>query len=174
MGILITAMSISLQDISIRTVLKPGDIGHVVLLHGLLYNREYGYGLGFESYVAGSLSEFYKNYDKEKDCVWVCEYKQEMIGFLLLMHRENNSAQLRYFIIVPAFRGIGLGNKLMQLFTNFLKQKKYTSCYLWTTSELYTAASLYKRFGFVWTLERPSASFGKSLTEQRYDLKEIK
>lgn len=167
-------MSVSLEDISIRTELKPGDIGHVVLLHGLLYSREYNYGLGFESYVAGGLYEFYKNYDPEKDGVWVCEYGGEMIGFLLLMHRENNSAQLRYFIIMPAFRGIGLGNKLMQLFMQFLKQKQYSTCYLWTTSELYTAASIYKKYGFVLTQEGDSTSFDKPLTEQRYDLKEIK
>ncbi len=167
-------MSVSLEDISIRTELKPGDIGHVVLLHGLLYDREYGYGPGFESYVAGGLYEFYKNYDPEKDCVWVCEYHHEMIGFLLLMHRENNSAQLRYFIIMPSFRGIGLGKKLMQLFMNFLKDKKYHSSYLWTTSELFTASSLYKRYGYTLTREIPSTTFGKPLTEQRYDLAEIK
>ena len=112
-------MNASLEDISIRTTLKPGDIGRVVLLHGLLYYREYSYGLGFESYVAAGLYEFYKNYDREKDCVWVCEHKDEVVGFLLLMHRENNSAQLRYFIIMPPFRGIGLGKKLMQLFMDF-------------------------------------------------------
>jgi len=174
MGLLISVMNARLEDISIRTELKPGDIGHVVLLHGLLYSHEYGYGLGFESYVAAGLHEFYKNYDKEKDRVWVCEYKEEMIGFLLLMHRENNSAQLRYFIIMPAFRGIGLGKKLMQLFMDFLKQKEYSSCYLWTTSELYTAASIYKRYGFVLTQEGPSTSFDKPLTEQRYDLSMVK
>jgi len=104
-------MNVSLQDISIRTELKAGDLGHVVLLHGLLYQKEYGYGPAFESYVAGGLHEFHKNYDSTKDRVWICEYKDQFAGFMLLMHRENNSAQLRYFIILPEFRGIGLGAK---------------------------------------------------------------
>ena len=161
---------ISIEDISMRTELKPGDIGYVVYLHGLLYKQEYNYGIEFESYVATGLHEFYKNFDKDKDCVWICEHREEIVGFLLLMHRENNSAQLRYFILKPAFRGIGLGKKLMEFYIGFLKEKKYRSSYLLTTSELPAAASLYKRFGFRLTKEVPSSSFGKPVTEQRYDL----
>jgi peptidyl-dipeptidase Dcp len=161
---------ISIEDISIRTELKPGDIGYVVYLHGLLYKQEYNYGIEFESYVASGLHEFYKNYDNAKDRVWVCEHNGEIVGFLLLMHRENNSAQLRYFILRPGYRGIGLGKKLMQLYINFLKEKKYQSAYLLTTDELPAAAALYKRFGFRLTTEVESPGFGKPVTAQRYDL----
>lgn len=87
------------------------------------------------------------------------------------MHRENNSAQLRYFIIMPGFRSIGLGKKLMELFIDFLNQKNYQSAYLWTTSELSAAASLYRRYGFTLTEEFPSDAFGKQVMEQRYDLR---
>ncbi|MES1222430.1 MAG: GNAT family N-acetyltransferase [Bacteroidota bacterium] len=160
---------VSLQDIVIRSELKAGDIGHVVKLHGLLYNQEYGYGIDFESYVAGGLHEFYKNYNPARDRVWVAEYKNEIVGFLLLMHRENNSAQLRYFIIQPGFRGIGLGRKLMDLFFAFYRSCNYQSAYLLTTAELHTAAALYARYGFRLTKENPSSAFGKPAVEQRYD-----
>ncbi|MCW3119198.1 MAG: family acetyltransferase [Chitinophagaceae bacterium] len=162
-------MNISLQDISIRTELETGDLGHVVMLHGLLYKQEYHYGIEFESYVAEGLHEFYRNYDSTKDCVWICEYHGELAGFLLLMHRENNSAQLRYFIIKPAFRGIGLGKKLMDLYFAFLKSCHYQSSYLWTTSALLAAAALYTRYGFRLTTEVTSTAFGQPVTEQRYD-----
>jgi len=164
-------MNVSLQDISIRTELKAGDIGHVVLLHGLLYQREYGYGPAFESYVAGGLHEFHKNYDSTKDRVWICEYKGQIAGFMLLMHRENNSAQLRYFIIQPEFRGIGLGKKLLTLYFEFIKNCGYQSSWLWTTSDLHAAAALYTQFGFRLTEEIPSTAFGRPVTEQRYDWK---
>lgn len=93
-----------------------------------------------------------------------------MIGFLLLMHRENNAAQLRYFYLEPAYRGIGLGKKLMTLYIEFLRKCGYKSSYLLTTHELVSAASLYMRHGFKLSEEKESASFGKSLREQRYDL----
>lgn len=58
----------------------------------------------------------------------------------------------------------------MQLYIGFLKQSGYTSSYLWTTDELPAAASLYIRFGFTLTEEKPSTVFGKPVKEQRYDL----
>jgi len=158
------------EEISIRTTLRPGDLGYVVYRHGKLYGDEYGYGVSFESYVAAGLAEFYKSYDPLKDRVWIAEHKGVIVGFLLLMHRENNSAQLRYFYLEADYRGIGLGKKLMELFVEFLRSCNYTSSYLWTTDELAAAAALYKKAGFRLTEEKESTAFGKSLKEQRYDL----
>ena len=160
----------NLNDIKIRTDIQPGDLGFVMYRHGKLYGEEYNYGVAFETYVGAGLYEFYKNYNPQIDKVWICEHANQIIGFLLLMHRENNVAQLRYFYIEPAYRGIGLGKKLIELFIRFLNEKGYQSCYLWTTDELYTAASIYKKHGFVLTEENNSINFGKPLKEQRYDL----
>jgi len=160
---------IRLDDIHIRTDLRPGDIGYVIYLHGRLYKKEYNYGIEFETYVAAGLAEFYNEYDPQRDRVWICEYKNRMVGFLLLMHR-GEAAQLRYFILKPKCRGIGLGNKLMNLYMDFLKQCKYKSSYLWTTDELPASAHLYQKFGFKLTEEKPSTAFGKDVKERRYDL----
>jgi GNAT superfamily N-acetyltransferase len=159
----------SLNEISIRTELRPGDLGYVIYLHGALYSKEYGYGVQFESYVAKGLCEFYERYDPKRNCVWVCEHNDQMIGFLLLIDR-GKAAQLRYFLIEPDYRGIGLGSKLLNLYMDFLRECGYKASYLWTTHELSTAASLYKRLGFQLTEEKESTAFGKPLTEQRYDL----
>ncbi len=160
---------VSLDDISIRTELQPGDIGYVTYLHGALYHREYNYGLQFESYVAKGLCEFYEKYNPQRNRIWVCEHKNRMIGFLLLMDR-GEAAQLRYFLIEPEYRGIGLGSKLLNLYMGFLRECGYRASYLWTTHELITAAALYKRLGYKLTEEKESNSFGKPLKEQRYDL----
>jgi GNAT superfamily N-acetyltransferase len=161
---------LTLEDISIRIHLKPGDIGYVTYLHGILYDKEYNYGVSFEGYVAGGLHEFYQQYDPNKDRVWICEHNNQIVGFLLLMHRPQCTAQLRYFLLMPEYRGIGLGKKLMKLYMDFLKEKKYQHSYLWTTHELSAAAFLYKKEGFTLTEEKDSTAFGKPLREQRYDL----
>ena len=160
---------IDLNDITIRTHLRSGDIGYIIYLHGILYSREYDYGLAFESYVAEGLSEFYQNYSPDRDRVWVCEHDDEIIGFLLLMDR-GEAAQLRYFLICPDYRGIGLGNKLMDLYMEFFNQCGYKSSYLWTTHELDTAAYLYEKHGFNLVEEKESISFGKPLFERKYEL----
>jgi len=161
--------NISFDDISIRTEMQPGDIGYIIHMHGALYWKEYTYGIEFETYVAKGLCEFYERYDPQRSRVWICEHNDKMIGFLLLMDR-GQAAQLRYFLIEPEYRGIGLGSKLMDLYMDFLRGCGYQKSYLWTTHELTTAASLYKKFGFQLTAEKESTAFGKRLREQRYDL----
>jgi N-acetylglutamate synthase-like GNAT family acetyltransferase len=159
----------SLETVSIRTELQPGDLGYLIYMHGILYRREYDYGMQFEAYVAKGLCEFYEKYNPERNRVWLCEHENRIIGSLLLMDR-GKAAQLRYFLIEPEYRGIGLGSKLMALYMDFLRECGYRESYLWTTHELGTAAFLYKRVGFKLTEEKESTAFGKPLREQRYDL----
>ena len=154
----------------IRTELRPGDIGMVIHQHGVYYGREHGFGVRFETYVALGLAEFHEHYDPARDRAWICEHAGRMVGFLLLMHRPDEAAQLRYFLVMPDYRGIGLGRKLMELFMQFMAGCGYRSAYLWTVDELPVAAALYRRFGFRLTEEKPSTAFGKPLVEQRYDL----
>jgi GNAT superfamily N-acetyltransferase len=161
---------VKVDDIRVRNDLQPGDLGYVIHMHGQLYGIEYNYGVAFEMYVARGLAEFYRQYDPAKDRVWICEHGDRIVGFLLLMHREENAAQLRYFLLDPEYRGIGLGKRLMDRYMDFLRECGYKSSYLWTTHEQEAAAALYKRYGFVLTEEKESTAFGKRLKEQRYDL----
>jgi len=161
--------TIHLDEITIRTDLRPGDIGFVTYLHGDLYKKEYDYGIGFEYYVAVGLNEFYQQYDPSNNRIWMAEHQGNRVGFMLLMNR-GEAAQLRYFIIHPDYRGIGLGNKLMRLYMEFLKECKYKSSYLWTTHELDAAAHLYRKHGFVLTEEKESDAFGKRVVQNRYEL----
>lgn len=155
--------------INIRTDLRPGDLGYVACLHGRIYNEECGYGRGFESYVLEGLAAFLREYDPSRDRVWVCEDGSQIVGFLSGVHRDH-AIQLRYFILLPEYRGFGLGKKLMQSFTAYMKEIKCSRAYLWTTREQETAIALYERFGFRLREEVPSESFDKVLVEQRYDM----
>jgi GNAT superfamily N-acetyltransferase len=76
-----------------------------------LYKKEYDYAIAFESYVALGLNEFYQQYDPSTNRIWMGEHQGNRIGFMLLMNR-GEAAQLRYFLIHPDYRGIGLGNKI--------------------------------------------------------------
>jgi peptidyl-dipeptidase Dcp len=166
---------IHLDNITCRNELRPGDLGYIAYLHGQIYAKECGYGLNFEAYVLQGLQEFAAQYDPDRDRIWICEHDNNIVGFLLGFHRTDSvhrtdSLQLRYFILLPDYRGIGLGKKLMLEFLAFMKQRQYTRAYLWTTNEQHAAASLYTRYGFRLTEEKISDAFDKQLTERKYEL----
>jgi N-acetylglutamate synthase-like GNAT family acetyltransferase len=156
------------NEITIRTDIRPGDIGMITYLHGVSYTKEYDHGISFVSIVAEGLSEFYSSYNAQNERIWIAEDNNQIIGCLFLKNR-GETAQLRYFLLLSEYRGLGLGNKLMQMFLDFAKDCKYKDIYLWTTDELDTAHHLYKKVGFKLTQEKPSSQFGKLLIEQRYD-----
>jgi N-acetylglutamate synthase-like GNAT family acetyltransferase len=156
-------------DITIRTELRPGDIGYALYRHGELYARENGYGRLFELYVGRGLCEFLERYEPERDRVWAAELGGRMVGFLLLMHR-GEEAQLRYFLIEPELRGRGLGRKLLGLALGFARERGYRGVYLWTTAEQEGAIALYESFGFALAEEKSSSTFGAPQLERRYAL----
>ena len=156
------------KEVTIRTQLEPGDLGYIAYLHGRIYDKENQYGLGFESYVLEGLGEFGTQYDPEKDRVWVCEHGREKVGFLVGVHR-GEALQLRYFILLPEYRGMGLGKRLMDLFMEYVRERGYSRAYLWTTNEQHAAISLYTRYGFRLTEEKQSMAFDKPLIERKYE-----
>ena len=161
-------MKIALNDISIRTTLKAGDLGYITYLHGSMYSSEYGYGISFEAYVGKTLAEFYEQFNPANNRIWICEHQGKIVGCIALMNR-GDEAQLRYFLVLPEYRGIGLGKKLMSMWMDFMRGCNYRRCYLMTTDGLPAAASLYSSHGFKLTEEIPSTAFGKTLVELRYD-----
>ena len=158
-----------IEKITIRTDLRPGDLGYITYLHGLLYDQEYNYDCNFERYVADSLNEFLNQYDPGKDRVWIAETGNRIVGSIIIMGRSGLVAQLRYFLLHPDCRGIGLGTKLMQMAMDFCQSAGYQSVYLWTTEELHAAAHLYRKFGFKRTRQVPSNHWGKDVIEDCYD-----
>jgi len=160
---------IAFKDVLIRTELVPGDLGYVIYMHGKLYKKEYNYGTHFESYVAMGLHEFYESLESSRSRAWVCEQNGKIVGFLALMDR-GEQAQVRYFILDPAVRGLGLGKKLMELFMDYLKSAGFKGSYLLTTKELPAAAHLYTSHGFKLKEEHPAHKpFDKDVIEQRYE-----
>ena len=75
-----------------------------------------------------------------------------------------------WFLVHPVARGQGLGRKLIDGALVFCRQREFKSVFLWTASELTTAAHLYKEAGFRLTEEKTHEIWGALRTEQRYDL----
>jgi GNAT superfamily N-acetyltransferase len=155
----------------IRHHIKPGDIGYLVYLHGVLYAKEYGYDQTFEAYVAAGLTKFVKSFSSDKDRIWLAEISGQIIGSIAIVGRSKAEAQLRWFLVHPDYQGLGIGKKLLKGAVRFCRRRKFKTIFLWTTSELIEAAHLYTSIGFDKTTKRTHKIWGKRLTEEMYELR---
>ncbi len=160
------------QGLKVRHHLVPGDLGQVASLHGRIYAEEHDLAIGFEAYVMECLIEFFSQFDERKDRVWVLEEGDKMVGFLALMHRSGQMAQLRFLLLEKAFRGKGLGNELMEDWLNSYEEMNYKGAYLYTTSGQDPAMSLYEKYGFKRESTIHSRYFGIPLLETLFRLKQ--
>jgi peptidyl-dipeptidase Dcp len=155
-------MKISLEHITIRTNYQDGDIGYLTWMHGQNYN----FGIHFEAYVARTLADYYTQLNSERERFWVAEHNGKMIGHIALKDTDGQ-AQLRYFLIEANYRGIGLGQKLMTCFMDFMREVGYTSSFLTTERNLKTAVHIYGKYGYEY-VSRSITGYG--LEERRYEL----
>lgn len=154
----------------LRSALRPGDLGYLIYLHGILYAKEYGWDYMFEGYVAESLARFALSSDTRRDRLWIAEMDGQIVGSIGVVGESDSEAQLRWFLVHPAQRGRGLGRCLLNKAIRFCRDREFKSVSLWTVSDLKVAAHLYQSVGFRKTEEKTHRIWGKTLTEERYDL----
>jgi GNAT superfamily N-acetyltransferase len=153
----------------LRHDIRPGDLGAIVYLHGTIYAREYGFDPTFEAYVAGPLSEFVHT-RTDRDRLWIAERGDRIIGCIAIVGVSDKEAQLRWYLVDPSARGLGLGMKLLHDALEFCKDRGYESVFLWTVSALAAAAKLYLSAGFERVEEKPGTHWGVDVVEERYVL----
>jgi ribosomal protein S18 acetylase RimI-like enzyme len=154
----------------IRTEIKPGDIGYIIRLHGVLYAQEYNLDHTFEGYVAAGLGNFAKSFDERHDCLWLAEEGGRIVGSIAIAGQVDFTAQLRWFLVDPEARGCGLGARLLRDAVTFCRDRNCRSVFLWTLSDLKAAAHLYQQAGFWRTEQKTHEIWGATRTEERYDL----
>ena len=86
--------------VRIRNDLRPGDIGAIIQLHGILYAQEYGFDHTFEPYVAAPLAEFVKH-QTDRERIWIVEKDQQVLGSVAIVQYAQTQAQLRWLILHP-------------------------------------------------------------------------
>lgn len=158
------------EPLHIRSSLQSGDVGWIIYLHGIAYGKEHGFDYTFDGYVAEGLARFALSFDASKDGLWIAEMGEKIVGFIAIVGQSELEAQLRWFIVHPSQRGHGLGRLLLDKALQFCRERKFRTVFLWTVSDLEAAAHLYQSMGFRKTEEKTRQIWGKTLTEQKYEL----
>ena len=140
---------------------RPGDLGWVVMQHGEVYAREYGYDAGFEALVAEVAAGWLRDFDPAGEKGWIAELDGERVGAVFVVRRSPTVAQLRLLILSPHARGLGLGGRLVDECIAFARDRGYRQLVLWTHGQLDAARRIYAARGFQRVDSEPLAAYGR-------------
>jgi GNAT superfamily N-acetyltransferase len=155
---------------TIRRLGQPGDLGWVVLAHGELYAREFGWDTSFEALVARIVADFAAGHDAAREAAWIAELDGERVGCVFCVREDDKTARLRILLVDPKARGQRLGTRLVETCLRFARDAGYRRVVLWTNHPLVAARSIYLAAGFRLVGEEPHHSYGVDLIGQNYAL----
>jgi GNAT superfamily N-acetyltransferase len=166
------------QDVTIRELGRPGDLGWVIMAHGETYAVEYGWDIGFEALVARIVAD-YTRADPARQRAWIAEVDGRRVGCVFCVAAppaagappaDRPTALLRILLVAPAARGRGLGDRLVTTCIDFARAAGYGRLELWTNDILAAARAIYLRHGFTLIAQEPHRSWGADLIGQTYEL----
>jgi ribosomal protein S18 acetylase RimI-like enzyme len=158
-----------MDDVHIRRELRPGDVGAIVRLHGLVYGAEHGLDHTFETYVARTVADVVEGgFPADDEGVWLVEAGDELVGMLALTREAPDAARVRWFVFQPALRGRGLGRRLVDELVAFADAAGYERIVLETFDRLATAAHLYRSHGFALREAAERDLWGQRLRIEQY------
>lgn len=148
----------------------PADIPYMIRRHQELYREEHHFTDVFADYVKQGVIHLAKNLDPSKECILVPEIDGQPMGSIAIARLDDDTAQLRYFLLEPQARGRGLGHRLVEAALDFCRGAGYRRMILYTVSSLLAARSIYKNHGFVLTQTHPNHDWGADVLEERWEL----
>ena len=152
------------NEVKIRTEIRAGDIGRLIHYAGVLSHTDYGYPLSFEGYVAKTFAEYLIS-PHPKNRIWIVEDSENnFVGSIGVIDRGDR-AQLRWFNLVPEYRGRGLGRQLFDLAMAHCRECGYPKVFLSTFDDSLVAIGIYERRGFKLIEKKPFSLDGKNLNE---------
>jgi GNAT superfamily N-acetyltransferase len=158
------------EQITVRRLGEPGDLGWVVMAHGEFYAKEFGWDTSFEALVARIVADYAASGDGTPQAAWVAERDGQRVGCVFCVAADEQTAQLRILLVDPGARGHGLGARLVDECLDFARGAGYKRMKLWTNHPLAAARKIYLSRGFALTEEEPHHSFGADLVGQVYEL----
>ena len=159
-----------MDDVLLRPLGRPGDLGWVVMAHGEVYAAEFGWDETFEALVARIVADYARRHDPAREAAWIAELGGRRVGCVFCVAADERTAQLRILLVHPDARGHGLGARLTAECIRFARSAGYDRLRLWTNDPLVAARAVYLAAGFVLVGEEPHTSFGVDLVGQSYEL----
>lgn len=159
------------REVTVRRADRPGDLGWVVMAHGEIYHRQFGWNAEFEAMVARIVADYAAGHDPAREAAWIAEVDGERAGCVFLVAGDRpGEAKLRVLLVTPQARGLGLGTRLVQECVGLARAAGCHRMTLFTTGNLTSARRIYEAAGFVLTDEESRHNFGHDVVGQNWAL----
>lgn len=155
-------------DAVIRPLNQPGDLGWVVMAHGEVYDRQFGWDGDFEALVARIVADYAADHDPEREAAWIAEIDGARVGCVFCVAENVTTAKLRILLVDPTGRGHRLGRRLVDTCLDFARAAGYLRITLWTNDVLVSARRIYEAAGFELVGSQTHHSFGHDLVGQNW------
>lgn len=151
---------------------QPGLLGWTVAEHGTYYSTAMGFGAFFEAKVATEMADFVNRSDAPGNHIWSAHDTQGFLATITLdgERPEHGLSRIRWYYSTDRARGLGLGRRLLNAAVTQAHKDDARGIYLTTLAGLDAARRLYERFGFVLVHEQRDRTWGKEISEQRFEL----
>jgi ribosomal protein S18 acetylase RimI-like enzyme len=80
--------------------------------------------------------------------IFFAKYNNEIVGTFALMN-ETEGFELSKMAVSPKYRGLKIGQKMMDYCIDFSRNKKWDKLLLYSNRKLENAIYIYKKYGFV-------------------------
>lgn len=91
-------------------------------------------------------------------------------GSIAVARVDEDTAQLRFFMLEPEMRKRGYGNRLIDLALDFCWEKGYKKVFLLTITAQVVARHVYETHGFYKVWSQDKSEWGEGVIEERWDL----
>lgn len=163
-----------LSDANDVITIRPftqSDIEYVISRHKTLYYAERHLSGTFSAYVDEIVYRFVEQYDPETDCLKILECNGVPAGSIAIAKADEETAQLRFFMLEPEMRQRGYGNRLMDMALDFCREKGYKKVFLLTITAQVIARHVYETHGFYKVSSNDKSEWGDGVVEECWELK---
>jgi ribosomal protein S18 acetylase RimI-like enzyme len=158
----------------------PGALGRLLELQEVYYLDGWGFDTEFVRWTFSELADFVEGLDKSTDRLFVAVSQNEevpsdertILGSIVVRKdpAAERLAQVRWFIVDPTARGLGLGRRLFEAAMAFCEDARFEQVHLTTIRGLDAAIHLYEDYGFDLVEEQSHHDWGKTIELLRYEM----
>lgn len=135
------------------------------------YRTEHGFDATFDDELRTALDGLEQQKPAEKWLYLIAEANEQRVGCIFLSADASATGRVRLFYVDAAFRGQGIGKRLLRAVVAKAQEKECRILRVSTFDRHEEACGLYERFGFVPVRSAPVTAFGRSMTQVDFELR---